>query len=82
MKKWRKGEVRYYDPIVNAGCCYCVGKSWRPCRFPARLVRIGHCAYPLPEDNKERSEIEEEEETETCGKTTKQEARKTTEGKG
>lgn len=73
--QWRIGESREYDPIVNAGCCWCVGKDW-PCRFPLRLVRIGNCAYPLPIEG-ERSEIEEEEEAEAFGKTAKEEISET-----
>lgn len=74
--QWRIGESREYDPIVNAGCCWCLGKDW-PCRFPARLVRIGNCACPLSIYG-ERSEIEEEEtESETCEKKAGKEISKT-----
>lgn len=44
---WRVGEVRYYDPVVNAGCCYCLSKTWRRCRFPGRLCRIGNASVRL-----------------------------------
>ncbi len=33
-------RVRYYDPVVNAGCCYCLSKTWRECRFPERFRRV------------------------------------------
>lgn len=40
-EKWHKGKVREYDQIINRGCCYCVSKVWKVCRFPHR-VRIGN----------------------------------------
>ncbi len=75
IKKWRRGEVRKYDPIVNAGCCWCSGKDW-PCRFPLRFVRVGNTAVRLVTENK-RSEIEKEEEAETREETTKEEISET-----
>ncbi len=42
-EKWNKGQVREYDPIFNRGCCYCVSKVWKECRF-SNKKRIGnHC---------------------------------------
>ena len=34
-------EVRSYLPVFNEGCCYCLGKKWRECRF-GRLRRVGN----------------------------------------
>ncbi len=73
--KWRRGESRVYDPIVNAGCCWCLGKDW-PCRFSLRFVRVGNTAVRLVTEN-ERSEIEKEKEAKTCEKKTGKEISET-----
>ena len=51
--KWEKGEVREYGIAFNAGCCYCLGKVWRPCRFKKTLCRIGNTAYRIRKDDDE-----------------------------
>jgi len=36
-------RIEYHDPVFNEGCCYCLGKEWRECRFD-RLCRTGNAA--------------------------------------
>lgn len=42
-EKWHKGQVREYDPIFNRGCCYCVNKVWKPCRFSHKIRMSDDC---------------------------------------